>query len=182
MANCKGVTTPMCSSLPPKAADGSPHADTTLYQRTIGKLHYLSFTRPDIAFAVNKLSQFMQSPSLEHWKAVKKVFRYLKASSTSCLQISSHSNSNMYMYADADWAGDPSDRISTSGYILFLGPNLICWSSKKQQLVARSSIEAEYKSVANALSELTWVHNLLTELRYQVSQTPRFFCDNIGVS
>ncbi|XP_015166873.1 uncharacterized mitochondrial protein AtMg00810-like [Solanum tuberosum] len=134
MADCKGVTTPMCSSLPPKAADGSSPADATLYRRTIGKLQYLSFTCPDIAFAVNKLSQFMQSPSLDHWKAVKR-------------------------------AGDPCDRISTSGYILFLGPNMICLSSKKQQSVARSSTEAKYKSVTNALSEVTWVHNLLTELR-----------------
>nr|AAT38705.2 hypothetical protein SDM1_34t00015 [Solanum demissum] len=166
MTDCKGVTTPMCSSLPPKAADGSPSAYATLYRRTIGKLQYLSFTRPDIAFAVNKLSRFMQSPSLEHWKAVKRVLRYLKALSTPCLQISSHSDCNLYMYSDADWAG----------------ANLICWSSKKQLSVARSSIEAEYKSVANALFELTWVHNFFTELQYQVSQMPSIFCDNIGVS
>lgn len=94
-----------------------------LYWHTLGKLQFLSFTRPDIAFAVKKSSQFMQSPSLEHQKAVKKVLRYLKASGTSCLQLSRHSDNNLYMYVDNDWVGDPCDRISTSGYILFLGTN-----------------------------------------------------------
>ncbi|XP_015170164.1 uncharacterized mitochondrial protein AtMg00810-like [Solanum tuberosum] len=182
MTDCKGVATPMCSSSPPKADDGSPPADATLYRRTLGKLQYLSFTRPDISFAVNKLSQFMHSPSLEHWKAVKRVLRYLKSTTTSCLEIRHHADRNLYMYADADWAGDPSDRISTSGHMLFLGPNPISWSSRKQQSVARSSTEAEYKSVANALAELTWVQNLLDELRYHISNTPSIFCDNIGVS
>ncbi|WMV23729.1 hypothetical protein MTR67_017114 [Solanum verrucosum] len=86
------------------------------------------------------------------------------------------------MYSDADWAGDPNDRISTSGYVLFFGPNPVSWSSKKQQVVARSSTEAEYKSVANALTELIWVHNLLNELRITILNTPTIFCDNVGVT
>ncbi|XP_015169205.1 uncharacterized mitochondrial protein AtMg00810-like [Solanum tuberosum] len=137
MTDCKGVATPMCSSSPPKADDGSPPADETLYRRTLGKLQYLSFTRPDISFAVNKLSQFMHSPSLEHWKAVKRVLRYLKSTTTSCLEIRHHADWNLYMYDDADWAGDPSDRISTSGHMLVLGPNPISWSAMKQPKCVR---------------------------------------------
>ncbi|KAH0746068.1 hypothetical protein KY285_007725 [Solanum tuberosum] len=104
----KGVATPMFSSSPP--------TDAIFYRRTL----------------------FMQSPSLEHLKAeaVKRVLRYLKSSITLCLQISRHSDRNLHMYVDADWVGDCCDRISTSNYILFLGPNPICWSSGKQQSVA----------------------------------------------
>lgn len=99
------------------------YSRNNLVSTTIGKLQYLLFTRhtPWYSFAVNQLSQLMQSPNLEHLNAVKMVLRYLKASSTSCLQISSHSDSNLYIYVDAKWAGDPCDRISTFGCILFLG-------------------------------------------------------------
>lgn len=78
--------------------------------------------------------------------------------------------------------GQASDKISTFRYTLFLGPNPISCSSRKQQSVARFSIEVEYKSVANVLSEITWVQNLLDELRYHISQMCTIFCDNIGVS
>jgi len=123
MENCKGVSTPMCSTVPLRVADGSPHIDATRYRRTIGKLQYLSLTRPDISYTVNKLSQFMHVPTDEHWKVVKRVLRYLKETTSSGLHIIHSSDSNLYMYADADWAGDPNDRISTSSYILFFGPN-----------------------------------------------------------
>lgn len=144
----------MCSSKPLRVVDGSSLTEATCYRCTLGELQYLSFTRPGISYAVNKLSQFMHAPTDEHWKAVKRVLWYLKQTASSGIRILRSSDSNLYMYADADWAGDPNDRISSSGYILFFGPN---WSSKNQHVVARSSTEAEYKSVANALTKLTWV-------------------------
>ncbi|KAF3615225.1 putative BTB/POZ domain-containing protein NPY2-like isoform X4 [Capsicum annuum] len=118
----------------------------------------------------------------EHWKAVKRVLRYLKETASSGLRILRSSDSNWYMYVDANWAGDPNDRISTSGYILFFGPNPVSWSSRKQRAVARSSTEAEYKSVANALAEITWVRNLLHELHVTIPKTPTIYCDNVGVT
>ncbi|KAF3671321.1 putative U-box domain-containing protein 9-like [Capsicum annuum] len=181
MDNCKGVSTPMCSSVPLRVADGSPLTDATRYRRTLGKLQYLSLTRPDIFYAVNKLSQFMRTPTDEHWKTVKRVLRYLRETASSGLRILCSSDSNLYMYADANWVGDPNDRISTSGYILFFGPNPVSWSSKKRA-VARSSTEAEYKSIANALAEIKWVRNLLHELHVTIPKTPTIYLDNVGVT
>ena len=86
------------------------------------------------------------------------------------------------MYSDADWGGDIIDRVSTSGYILFLGHNPISWSSKKQNTVSHSSPESEYRAVANALSETLWVTNLLNELRFPVHQLPTIYCDNLGAT
>ncbi|KAH0706464.1 hypothetical protein KY289_011540 [Solanum tuberosum] len=182
MDNCKGVSTPMCSSVPLRVTDGSPPTDATRYRRTLGKLQYLSLTRHDISYAVNKLWQFMHTPTDEHWKSVKRVLRYLKETASSGLHIVRSSDSNLYMYTDADWAGDPNDIISTSGYIIFFGPNPVSWSSKKQCAVARSSTEAEYKSVANALAEIMWVWNLLHKLHVSIWKTPIIYCDNVGVT
>ena len=86
------------------------------------------------------------------------------------------------MYSDADWAGDPTDRTSTTGYILFYGSNPISWSSKKQKTVARSSTEAEYRAVASALAETNWVTNLLSELRVPLTAIPKIMCDNVGTT
>ncbi|PHT69173.1 hypothetical protein T459_28660 [Capsicum annuum] len=115
----------------------------------------------------------MHTPTDEHWKAVRRVLRYVKEIPSLGLRILCSSDSNLYMYADADWAGDPNDRISTSGYILFFGPNPVSWSSIKQRAVARLSTEAEYKSVANTPAEITWVRNLLHELHVTIPKSQR---------
>uniref|UniRef100_A0A3Q7GJC1 Reverse transcriptase Ty1/copia-type domain-containing protein n=1 Tax=Solanum lycopersicum TaxID=4081 RepID=A0A3Q7GJC1_SOLLC len=137
--------------------------DATRYRRVLGKLQYLSFTRSDIAYVVNKLSQIMKAPSEFHWKDVKHVLRYLRGTIQLGLRVTSIEDFNLHVYSNAYW-GDISDRVSTSGYILFLGTNLISWSSKKQNIVSRSSTESKYRAVDNALSETLWVTNLLTEL------------------
>nr|XP_016444735.1 PREDICTED: uncharacterized mitochondrial protein AtMg00810-like [Nicotiana tabacum] len=182
MADCKSANTLMSVSELLKLNDGALLTDVTRCRRVLGRLQYLSFTRPDISYAVNKLSQFMQSPSDLHWKAVKRVLRYLHGTIKFGLRVSPNFDFNLCIYSNADWAKDLTDRSSISSYILFLDRNHISWSSKKQKNIARSSTEAEYRVVANALAELLWVRNLLLEMQIHVRHTPTIYCDNIGVT
>uniref|UniRef100_A0A2N9IVZ2 Reverse transcriptase Ty1/copia-type domain-containing protein n=1 Tax=Fagus sylvatica TaxID=28930 RepID=A0A2N9IVZ2_FAGSY len=108
----------------------SPVSKTTLFRSTIGALQYLSLTRPDIAFTVNKLSQFMHKPTLLHWQSVKHLLRYLKHTLTYGLQIFKSSCLDLQAFSDADWAGNKDDRRSTGNFCVFLGKNLISWSCR----------------------------------------------------
>ena len=139
-------------------------------------------TRPDIAFAVNKLSQFMHKPTTTHWGAVKRLLRYLNGSRDLGIHLSSTTPISLHGYSDADWAGDPDDRTSTGAYIIFLGANPISWSSTKQRTVARSSTEAEYRAIATAAIEIEWVKSLLTELGVRLSNSPALYSDNLGAT
>ena len=85
-------------------------------------------------------------------------------------------------YTDADWAGNQDDYTSTSAYVLYLGSTPISWSSKKQKAVARSPTEAEYRSIATAAAEISWLRSLLQELHYDVQRPPRLLCDNLGAT
>ncbi|XP_019259515.1 PREDICTED: uncharacterized protein LOC109237644 [Nicotiana attenuata] len=137
--------------------DGVEPTGATCYKRVLGKLQYLSFTHSDISFSMNKLSQFMHSPSEVHWKALKQVLRYLQGTMQFFLRIQIDNDFKLHMYSDADWAVDASDRASTTGYIPFFGKNLLSWSQRKQRIVARSSTEAEYRAISSALAERNWV-------------------------
>ncbi|KAM3343523.1 secreted RxLR effector protein like [Capsicum galapagoense] len=163
MQDSKGVPTPMSVS---NVNQVDSIVDGSFFRKIVGKLQYLSFTRPDIAFTVNKLFQFMHCPQANHWKAVKRLLRYLKQTSSFGLQITLETNNRLMVYSDSDWAGDPIDRTSTTGYVIYLGSTPVSWSSKKQRSVSRSSTEAEYRAVAAALAETKWITNLLRGLRF----------------
>jgi histone deacetylase 1/2 len=156
--------------------------DTTRYRSVVGALQYLMLTRPDIAFSVNKVCQFLQTPTEVHWTAVKRILRYLKHTSALGLHIQKSSSLLLSGFSDADWAGCPDDRRSTGGHAVFLGGNLVAWSSRKQPTVSRSSTEAEYKSVANATAEIMWIQGLLRELGVFLSRAPCLWCDNLGAT
>jgi hypothetical protein len=131
VADAKQVNSLMCSSSALSAFMGDPTEDPSLYRSTIGSLQYLSLTRPDLAFAVNRVYQFMHRPTKLHWQAVKRILRYLKHSITHGLLLHKNSSTSIQAYSDADWAGCPDDRHSTGAYCVFLGNNLISWSSRK---------------------------------------------------
>lgn len=182
MTNAKPVPTPMCVSESLSARDGEELADPSEYRNVVGSLQYLLLTRPDIAFAVNKLSQFMHKPSTTHWLAAKRVLRYLAGTYTSGIFLSRHINLSLHAYSDADWAGNKDDYTSTGAYVVFLGQHPISWSAKKQTGVARSSTEAEYRVVSAAASEVRWLYSLLQEVGIKLDTIPTIYCDNIGAT
>jgi len=126
---------------------------------------YLAHTRPDLAYSFSVVSRFMHSPSEEHMKAVMHILQYLKSSPGKGILFTKGDTLNIEGYTDADWAGSIDDRRSTAGYLTFVGGNLVTWQSKKQEVVARSSAEAEYRGMAKGVCKLLWIKHLLQELK-----------------
>ena len=182
MMDARPVSTPMAPTPKLSLTSGTPMDNPSEYRAVLGSLQYLAFTRPDLAFPVNRLSQFMQRPTDLHWQAVKRILRYLAGTSSHGILLRSDTPMKLHAYTDADWAGDADDYCSTNAYIVYLGGNPISWSSKKQKGVARSSTEAEYRAVANVASEVLWVCSLFTELRIPLPEMPVLYCDNIGAT
>jgi len=159
--------------------DGDPLSDPTTYKHIVGALQYCILTRPDIAYSVNQFCQFLHCPTSIHLTAAKRVLRYLIGTVDHGLYFTP-GPIHLQAYCDSDWAGNPTDRRSTSGYGVFLGTCLISWQSKKQPVVSRSSTEAEYRSMAIATAELYWLRMLFKDLGISLSNTPVLWCDNVG--
>ncbi|XP_028960593.1 uncharacterized mitochondrial protein AtMg00810-like [Malus domestica] len=144
----------------------------------VRKLIYLTITRPDISYSVSLVSQFMHSPTLVHWEIIKRILRYLNGSIGRGIIMKNNGLNHILAYTDADWAGNALDRKSTTGFCTFVRGNLVTWKSKKQTVIARSSVEAEYRAVAATACELIWLKGLLFELGF-TSMTPMsLYCDN----
>ncbi|XP_071726963.1 secreted RxLR effector protein 161-like [Rutidosis leptorrhynchoides] len=160
MINCKSCLTPVDtqSKLGP---NGLPGTNLTLYRSLAGALQYLTFTRPDLTYDVQQLCLYMHDPRELHFVALKRVLRYLCGSIDNGLKFFASSTTKLTAYSDADWGGCPATSRSISGYCVFLGDNLLSWSSKRQATVSRSSAEAEYRAIANDVAETCWIRNLL---------------------
>lgn len=180
MANCKPASTPVDVKPKLSADEGEPVTDGAFYRSITGALQYLTLTRPDIAYAVNQACLHMHSPRAAHWNLVKRILRYLRGTITEGLFISASPSTELTTFSDADWAGCPDTRRSTSGYCVFLGDSLVSWSSKRQPTVSRSSAEAEYRAAANATAECCGLRNLLQELHVDVQKATVIYCDNIS--
>ncbi|XP_016169023.1 uncharacterized protein LOC107611630 [Arachis ipaensis] len=179
MGDSKAAATPMTSNLKLTSTDGVPFEHVSLYRSVVGSLQYLTVTRPEIAFCINKVCQFMQAPLDKHWKAVKRILRYLQGTRTMGLHLRKPTELILTGYTDSDWASDIEDHKSTAGYCVMFGPNPVSWCSKKQAAVSRSSTEAEYRGIANVVAELLWIRNLLGEIHILVP-TLKVYCDNAG--
>ena len=161
----------------------------SLYRRLVGRLLYLTISRPDITFAVHKLSQFVSQPRSTHLSAVHHLLRYLKGhpgqglffSSSSDIQLKAYSEASslkLQAFSDSDWASCPDTRKSVTGFCVFLGNSLVSWRAKKQTTVSRSSAEAEYRALAATTSELVWLQQLLCDFHVSPSSPALIFCDN----
>ncbi|WKA10931.1 hypothetical protein VitviT2T_028474 [Vitis vinifera] len=140
---------------------------------------YLAHTRPDLAYALSVVSQYMHNPGEQHMNAVMRILRYLKNAHVKGILFAKNVNhQSIEVYTNADWAGAVDDRRSTSGYFTFVGGNLVTWKSKKQNVVARSSAKAEFRGMALGLCEALWLRLLLQDLGYLSRQPIRLFCDN----
>nr|KYP65239.1 hypothetical protein KK1_011471 [Cajanus cajan] len=160
--------------------DKDPCENPSLYRSIVGSLQYLTITRPEISFSVNKVCQFMQEPKAAHWQAMKRILRYLCGTATTGIVLSKSNNLQIFAFCHADWGADVDDRKSTTGLCVFLGCNPVSWSSRKQQVVSRSITKAEYKSLAAVTTEITWLKNLLHELQVPNIRTPQIYCDNLS--
>ncbi len=167
MNEAKQVKTPAivnCKLL--KASEECELVDQGLYQSAVGSLLYLATrSRPDIAFAVNNVARFCSRPTKQHWKAVKRIFRYLRGTTHLGLLYAREVESDVLIgYSDADWGGDCNDCKSTSGYLFQIGGTAVTWKSKKQSCVALSTAEAEYMALSGAAQEAIWLRELTSDL------------------
>ncbi|XP_016652444.1 PREDICTED: uncharacterized mitochondrial protein AtMg00810-like [Prunus mume] len=175
MDTCRPCSTPSKPHHQVLRDEGIPLSDPTHFRSLVGALQYLTFTRPDIAFAVNTVYQYMHSPTNVHFGLVKRILRYLQFGVTF-----SPRTMVLYGYCDADWAGDPNTCRSTTSYVVFLGSNPISWSSKKQASVSRSSMEVEYRALAHCAAKISWIRQVLCDLHMLIPEAPLLHSDNLS--
>ncbi|KAE8725550.1 GDP-mannose transporter GONST1 [Hibiscus syriacus] len=161
--------------------EGNSLVDTYDFRSVVGSLLYVCHTRPDVALSVSKVAQYVQGPRESHLMAVKRILRYLASTVDYALVFSPvGSNLSITAFADANWGGDVDDRRSMSGHCVFAGNCLVSWLSRKQKMVSRSTIEAEYKSIVDDVAKVTWVNVVLADLGEASSTIPTIWCDNSG--
>ena len=178
MTGCKPVQTPMEQQLKLSKDSGDLFTDSGQYRRLIGKLMYLTLSRPNITYAVHRLSQFLAQPRAPHMKAATRILQYVKGTPGQGVFFPTNSDLHLKAYCDADWAGCPDTRKSLTGYCVFLSDALVSWRSKKQSTVSKSSAEAEYRAMATTTCELTWILQLLQDLHVKHVKPALMYCDN----
>jgi len=171
VSNIRKTKTP-CSNIT-KTIKNDEHFDKTIYKSAVGSLIYLArCTRPDITFAVGKVARNSENPTMADWKKVMNILKYLNY--TKNYKITYKGQGEIVAYTDSDFAGDPKDRKSTSGFIILMNKDPICWQSKKQTVVATSTAEAEYIA-----KRVLWIRNILCEL-FKIKKPIKIFTDNLA--
>lgn len=154
-------------------------ADGSAYRRLVGRLiSYLTITRPEISYSVHNFSPFAQTPKNEHFEATLRVVRYIKGSPGQGILLRTEGYLTLRPFCDSDWASCPVTWRSTTGYFVMLGDSPVSWKTKKQQMISRSSAEAEYRAMASIASELVWLKSFLSSLRVEHRDPMTLFCDS----
>ncbi|GAV66772.1 hypothetical protein CFOL_v3_10282 [Cephalotus follicularis] len=161
-------------------------ADSSVYRSLIGSLLYLTATRPDLMYSASLLSRFMQSPSKINFRAAKRVLKYVRGTTHLGIWFKSNAKEDstslieLKGYSDSDWGGSADDMKSTSGYCFCFNSGVFSWNSKKQDIVAQSTAEAEYVSAALAANQAIWLRKLLADLGQKQLRPTNIHCDNMS--
>lgn len=178
MENCKSVATPLVLNEKLHKDDGEPKVEGSTFRSLIGSLLYLTATRPDLMFSASLLSRFMQSPSQKHFGVAKRVLRYLKGTANYGIYYTNVEDATLIGYSDSDWAGCLDDYKSTSGYVFSFGSGAFTWNSRKQDIVAQSTAEAEYVAAASTANQAIWLRKILFDLQQPEEEPTTIFVDN----
>ena len=179
MLSAKAAKTPCAPNLRPVPTEGSLLANPYVYRSMVGSLHYLTFTRPDLNFAIHQVCQFMSTLGEAHLIVAQRILRYVSDTLNFGIFFQ-HGPLSLSAFSDLDWTGDPFDHKSTTGYLVYLGSNPITWSAKKQNTVSHSSTKSEYRALATAAAEFCWIRQVLRDLGIFLSFLPKLWCDNIS--
>ena len=177
----KGIRRNHCPVLDVENQNNQDHPlfDENEFLSRTSALQYISGrTRPDIAAIVGFLSRRVKSHTIDDCATLTKIFDYLETTKSMSLTLNGNGPLNLSTYVDADWAGDPNNRLSTSGAVLYVGKSPIIWYSKRQQCQALSTMEAEYVAMTESLKDISFIKNMLTELKVEIPETPVLYCDN----
>ncbi|MBW0561043.1 hypothetical protein O181_100758 [Austropuccinia psidii MF-1] len=185
MNDCRTVATPLIPNehLEPATKNEIEEFDrlNLNYRSAIGSLSYISTaTRPDISYAISALSQFLEKPGINHWKAFMHILRYLRGTSSVCISYKQGVIHEAVAYSDADWGNCRVTRRSVSGHLILFIQGLVIWKTKKQPTVSLSSAEAEYKLLCNLASEVLWFQQFCEEVKLTNSQPMKIYADNQG--
>ncbi|XP_019424538.1 PREDICTED: uncharacterized protein LOC109333463 [Lupinus angustifolius] len=184
LLNCNPADTPVEANLKLGVCDEEAKVDCTMFRQLVGCLRFLCHSRPEISFGVGLVSRYMSSPRHSHLIAAKRILRYLKGTLDHGVMFpykkfeTKQNVLHLEAYTDSDWCGDQVDRRSTMGYIFFLGKAPISWSSKKQDVVALSTCEAEYIAACSGACQGVWIQALMKELSLSDGEAVELKVDN----
>lgn len=190
MKQCKPADTPhqpgyyLTTQMSPSTEQQKNDMKTVPYAELVGSLNWLATTtRPDIAHSVGTLCRFISNPGRQHWTAAQRVLRYLSSTQNFGIRFLKSriaASTNLIGFSDADWAGDPDTRRSTTGFIFTLNGAPISWKSKLQASTALSSVESEYIALCGAAREAQWIRQILSELGSPIRLPTKIYDDNRG--
>jgi hypothetical protein len=169
MDNCKPIPSPFQYGVKLSA---------TLYRQLVGRLLYLTHTRPDLSFVVGLVARYMKTPHESHWKETKRILCYAHGTVQFGIHYISGGTPLLVGFTDLDWVSDPDDRKSTAGYAFSLGSGPVTWACKKQHAISLSLAEAEYRATVNASQEALWLRQILLEFGFQHQHPTSLWCDN----